>query len=137
MPADDNIGYTVVIENHVGNNVSTNTIAINVSNDIYNFPIMGFLSKYDNDSPTEIKGVLDYLKRLHINLIQCYDWFDYHSLPLPVYSNGGDSLYVANTWTDMGNRLTKKKVIEDYCYLAKSYGMKPLAYMAMNGSDTI
>lgn len=136
LPADDNIGYFVVIENHVGNNVSTETIAINVSNDIYNFPIMGFLSKYDNDSSVEIKGVLDYLKRLHINLIQCYDWFDYHSLPLPVYSNGGDSLYVANTWTDMGNRLTKKKVIEDYCYLAKSYGMKPLAYMAMNGSDT-
>lgn len=136
LPSDDNIGYAVVIENHVGNNVSTNTIAINVSSDLYNYPIMGFISRYDNDSPTEIKGVLDYLKRLHINLIQCYDWFDYHSLPLPVYSNGGDSLYVANIWNDMGNRLTKKKVIEDYCYLAKSYGMKPLAYMAMNGSDT-
>jgi dextranase len=136
LPADDNIGYAVVIENHVGNNVSTETIAINVSSDLYNYPIMGFISRYDNDSPTEIKGVLDYLKRLHINLIQCYDWFDYHSLPLPTYSNGGDSLFVANIWNDMGNRLTKKKVIEDYCYLAKSYGMKPLAYMAMNGSDT-
>lgn len=136
LPSDDNIGYAVVIENHVGNNVSTETIAINVSSDLYNYPIMGFISRYDNDSPTEIKGVLDYLKRLHINLVQCYDWFDYHSLPLPTYSKGGDSLFVANIWNDMGNRLTKKKVIEDYCYLAKSYGMKPLAYMAMNGSDT-
>lgn len=136
LPSDDNIGYAVVIENHVGNNLSTYTIAINVSSDLYNYPIMGFISRYDNDSPTEIKGVLDYLKRLHINLVQCYDWFDYHSLPLPTYSKGGDSLFVANIWNDMGNRLTKKKVIEDYCYLAKSYGMKPLAYMAMNGSDT-
>ena len=135
LPSDDNIGYAVVIENHVGNNVSTNTIAINVSSDIYNFPIMGFLSKYDNDSSVERKNNLDYLKRLHINLIQFYDWFDLHSLPLPVASVG-DSLQVSNTWTDIGNRLTRKKVIEDYCNLAKDYGMKSLAYMAMNGSDT-
>ena len=135
LPSDDNIGYAVVIENHVGNNVSTNTIAINVSNDIYNFPIMGFLSKYDNDSSVERKKNLDYLKRLHINLVQFYDWFDLHSLPLPV-APVGDSLQVSNTWTDIGNRLTRKKVVEDYCNLAKEYGMKPLAYMAMNGSDT-
>ena len=135
LPSDDNIGYAVVIENHVGNNVSTSTIAINVSNDIYNFPIMGFLSKYDNDSSVERKNNLDYLKRLHINLIQFYDWFDLHSLPLPVASVG-DSLQVSNTWTDIGNRLTRKKVIDEYCNLAKDYGMKPLAYMAMNGSDT-
>ena len=135
LPSDDNIGYAVVIENHVGNNVSTNTIAINVSNDIYNFPIMGFLSKYDNDSSVERKKNLDYLKRLHINLVQFYDWFDLHSLPLPVATNG-DSLQVSNTWTDIGNRLTRKKVVEDYCNLAKEYGMKPLAYMAMNWSDT-
>lgn len=86
LPADDNIGYAIVIENHVGNNVATKTIAINVSNDVYNFPIMGFLSKYDNDSSVERKNVLDYLKRLHINLVQFYDWFDLHSLPLPVSS---------------------------------------------------
>ena len=135
LPAEDNIGYAVVIENHVGNNVATKTIAINVSNDIYNFPIMGFLSKYDNDSSVERKKNLDYLKRLHINLVQFYDWFDLHSLPLPVASVG-DSLQVSNTWTDIGNRLTRKKVIDDYCDLAKDYGMKPLAYMAMNGSDT-
>lgn len=58
LPADDNIGYAVVIENHVGNNVATKTIAINVSNDVYNFPIMGFLSKYDNDSSAERKKKL-------------------------------------------------------------------------------
>lgn len=135
LPSDDNIGYAVVIENHVGNNVSTSTIAINVSNDIYNFPIMGFLSSYSTDSSTERKQVLDYMKRLHINLVQMYDWFDLHSLPLPVSTNG-DSTQVSNTWTDIGNRLTRKKVIEDYCNLIKDYGMKPLAYMAMNGSDT-
>ena len=135
LPSDDNIGYDVVIENHVGNDLSTYTIAINVSSDLYNYPIMGFISRYDNDSPTEIKGVLDYLKRLHINLIQFYDWFDLHSLPLPV-APVGDSLQVSNTWTDIGNRLTRKKVIDEYCNLAKDYGMKPLAYMAMNGSDT-
>ncbi len=44
--------------------------------------------------------------------------------------------FVPHTWTDIGNRLTRKKVIEDYCNLAKEYAMKPLAYMAMNGSDT-
>lgn len=55
LPAEDNIGYAVVIENHVGNNVATKTIAINVSNDVYNFPIMGFLSRYDNDSSVERK----------------------------------------------------------------------------------
>ena len=135
LPADDNIGYAVVIENHVGNNVTTETIAINVSNDVYNLPIMGFLSKYDIDSPLQRKEVLDYMNRLHINLIQFYDWFDLHSLPLPVSSNG-DSTQVSNSWTDIGNRLTRKKVIEDYCNSAKEYGMKPLAYMAMNGSDT-
>lgn len=135
LPADDNIGYAVVIENHVGNNVATKTIAINVSNDVYQFPIMGFLSNYTIDSPDDRKQVLDYMKRLHINLVQMYDWFDLHSLPLPVATNG-DSTQVSNTWTDIGNRLTRKKVIEDYCNLIKDYGMKPLAYMAMNGSDT-
>ena len=135
LPADDNTSYAVIIENHVDNNVSTNTIAINVSNNIYNFPIMGFLSRYDSNSPVEMKQNLDYLKRLHINLVEMYDWFDLHSLPLPVSSNG-DSLQVSNTWTDIGNRLTKVRVIEDYCNLAKERGIKSLAYMAMNGSDT-
>lgn len=136
LPADDNVGYSVVIDNYVGNNVGYNyKIAINVSSNVYQFPIMGFLSSYAVDSSTDRKQTLDYMKRLHINLVQMYDWFDLHSLPLPVATNG-DSTQVSNTWTDIGNRLTRKKVIEDYCNLAKDYGMKPLAYMAMNGSDT-
>lgn len=136
LPADDNVGYSVVIDNYVGNNVGyNNKIAINVCSNVYQFPIMGFLSSYTIDSCTDRKQVLDYMKRLHINLVQVYDWFDLHSLPLPVATNG-DSLQVSNTWTDIGNRLTRKKVIEDYCNLAKEYAMKPLAYMAMNGSDT-
>ncbi len=136
LPADDNVGYSVVIDNYVGNNVGyNNKIAINVSSNVYQFPIMGFLSSYGTDSSTGRKQVLDYMKRLHINLVQMYDWFDLHSLPLPVATNG-DSTQVSNTWTDIGNRLTRKKVIEDYCNAIKDYGMKPLAYMAMNGSDT-
>lgn len=135
LPSTDNVGYSVVINNYVGKNSETYIFAINVSSDPYNYPIMGFLSRYDNDSPVERRQNLDYLKRLHINLVQFYDWFDLHSLPLPVSSNG-DSVQVSDTWTDIGNRLTKKRVIEDYCNLAKEYGMKTLAYMAMNGSDT-
>ena len=135
LPSTDNVGYSVMINNYVGNNSETYKFAINVSSDPYNFPIMGFISRYDNDSPIEKKQNLDYLKRLHINLVQFYDWFDLHSLPLPVATNG-DSTQVSDTWTDIGNRLTKKRVIEDYCNLAKEYGMKTLAYMAMNGSDT-
>ncbi|ANK60020.1 glycoside hydrolase family 66 protein [Loigolactobacillus backii] len=136
LPSTDNVGYSVVINNYVGENNEANyRFAINVSSDPYNYPIMGFLSRYDMDYPLQRKEVLDYMKRLHINLVQFYDWADLHSLPLPVSSNG-DSLQVSNTWTDIGNRLTRKKVIEDYCNLAKEYAMKPLAYMAMNGSDT-
>ncbi|ADA79896.1 dextranase 1 [Lactobacillus phage phiPYB5] len=136
LPADDNVGYSVVIDNYVGSNVGyNNKIAINVCSNVYQFPIMGFLSSYAVDSSTDRKQTLDYMKRLHINLVQMYDWFDLHSLPLPVSANG-DSTQVSNTWTDIGNRLTRKKVIEDYCNLIKDYGMKPLAYMAMNGSDT-
>ena len=136
LPADDDVGYSVVIDNYVGNNVGyNNKIAINVCSNVYQFPIMGFLSSYDVDSSTDRKKILDYMKRLHINLVQMYDWMDLHSLPLPVAMNG-DSTQVSNTWTDIGNRLTRKKVIEDYCNMIKDYGMKPLAYMAMNGSDT-
>lgn len=136
LPADDNVGYSVVIDNYVGSKASyNNKIAINVCSNVYQFPIMGFLSSYTIDSPDNRKQVLDYMKRLHINLVQMHDWFDLHSLPLPVATNG-DSTQVSNTWTDIGNRLTRKKVIEDYCNLIKDYGMKPLAYMAMNGSDT-
>ena len=136
LPADDNVGYSVVIDNYVGNNVGyNNKIAINVCSNVYQFPIMGFLSSYTVDSVADRKQVLDYMKRLHINLVQMYDWFDLHSLPLPVATNG-DSTQVSNTWTDIGNRLTRKKVIEDYCNVIKDYGMKPLAYMAMNASDT-
>lgn len=136
LPSDDKAGYSVVIDNYVGTKVEKGiSIAINVGNNIYDYPIMGFLSIYGDDEESTRQSVMKYLKRLHVNVIQMYDWFDLHSIPLPT-SSIGDSTVVANSWIDIGKRLIRKKVIEDYCDMAKNYEMKPLAYMAMNGSDT-
>lgn len=138
VPDIDNQSYIAEIINSVNGKKHIYYYAINVSSDIKNLPIMGFISNFSNDDPRERKQVLDYLTRLHVNYLMYYDWADIHSVPLPTIggATSGDTTFVAETWSDIGKRLIKKNVIVQYCEEALKRNMRNMAYMAINGSDT-
>lgn len=138
LPDNDKTGYIAEIKVTVGKNTKTYYLGISVSNSNFDFPIMGFVSEFGEDNPLKRKEVVNYLNRLHINLVQFYDWADLHSVPLPTMSGSDspDATFVPNTWSDIGNRLIRRNVIEDYCQEVKNKGMMAMCYMAMNGSDT-
>lgn len=138
LPGEDKQSYIAKITNFVGNKQKTNYYAINVSYDVDDLPIMGFISTFANDDPIQRKEVLDYLTRIHVNYVQYYDWMSRHSTPLPTINGSAspDATFVPNTWSDIGNRLVRKRVIEEYIDDAKKRGMRNMAYMAINGSDT-
>jgi len=138
LPGDDNESYIAQITNYVKDSQKTYYYAINVDTNVDNLPIMGFISTFSDDNPNKRSEVLDYLKRLHVNYLQYYDWMDRHSTPLPTInsSSSPDATFIPNTWSDIGNRLIRKRVIEKYIDQAKEFGMRNMAYMAINGSDT-
>ncbi len=138
LPGDDNESYIAQITNYVKDNQKTYYYSINVDTNVDNLPIMGFISTFSDDDPNKRKEVLEYLKRLHVNYLQYYDWMDRHSTPLPTINSSSsvDATFIPNTWSDIGNRLVRKRVIEEYIDQAKKFGMRNMAYMAINGSDT-
>lgn len=138
LPGEDKQSYIAKVTNFVGNKQKTYYYAINVSCDVDDLPIMGFISTFSDDDPVKRKEVLDYLTRIHVNYVQYYDWMSRHSTPLPTINGSAspDATFVPNTWSDIGNRLVRKRVIEEYIDDAKKRGMRNMAYMAINGSDT-
>lgn len=138
LPGDDNESYIAQITNYVKDSQKTYYYSINVDTNVDNLPIMGFISIFSDDNPNKRSEVLSYLKRLHVNYLQYYDWMDRHSTPLPTInsSSSPDATFIPNTWSDIGNRLIRKRVIEKYIDQAKEFGMRNMAYMAINGSDT-
>ncbi|QHJ83683.1 MAG: hypothetical protein [Caudoviricetes sp.] len=131
---DDNAQYLVKFSNLDNNDnvVFSDYIAVNVNSNPGVFPIMGFLSKYDNYDPNAQKKIIEYLSRLHINYVQYYDWFEYHDIPLYTGDHNQPSAY----WTDFANRPTRLDVIQKYIELCKERNMKSMAYGLMYGAST-
>ncbi|GAP04936.1 glycoside hydrolase family 66 protein [Fructobacillus tropaeoli] len=131
---DDNAQYLVKFSNLDGNGnvVFSDFIAVNVNSNPGVFPIMGFLSKYNNYDPNGQQKIIDYLNRLHINYVQYYDWFEYHDIPLYTGDRNQPSAY----WTDFANRPTRLDVIQKYLELCHERNMKSMAYGLMYGAST-
>ncbi|CAK1223855.1 Cellulase/cellobiase CelA1 (CelA1) [Fructobacillus evanidus] len=131
---DDNAQYLVKFSNLDNNDnvVFSDYIAVNVNSNPGVFPIMGFLSKYDNYDPNAQKKIIEYLSRLHINYVQYYDWFEYHDIPLYTGDHNQPSAY----WTDFANRPTRLDVIQKYIELCKERNMRSMAYGLMYGAST-
>ncbi|CAK1244435.1 Cellulase/cellobiase CelA1 (CelA1) [Fructobacillus evanidus] len=134
LNGDDNAQYLVKFSNldSNGNIVFSDFIAVHVNTNPGVFPIMGFLSKYDNYDPNGQQKIIDYLNRLHINYVQYYDWFEYHDIPLYTGDRNQPSAY----WTDFANRPTRLDVIQKYLELCRERNMKSMAYGLMYGAST-
>lgn len=131
LPDVDNESYIVKVNNIVRGSNEISYMAINVASDPKERPIMGFLSKYDKFDINKMKENLSFLRRLHINYIQYYDWFDRHEVPM-VSSDEG---FVSHYWTDFAKRPTRFDVLQKYTELGNQYGMLNMAYGLINGAS--
>lgn len=124
-PSADYRGYMVTVYQKNADNSITiiGTTAVDVSSDWAKFPRYGFLSNFGNVSDAEKKAVIENLNNYHINGLQFYDWHYKHHEPL-----AGTPQNPMETWTDIANRTTYKKTVEDYIALAHQKNMKAMFY---------
>lgn len=133
-PSTDYTGYMVdVYESNQGVEKILGSIAVDVSSDWSRFPRYGFLSEYQEMSPSAIDFVVKGLSRYHINGLQFYDWhFDHHRPLAGTVSNP------AAVWKDIANRDNYLNTVKGYIDAAHHYNMKAmfynLAYGALNNA---
>ncbi|PFA69496.1 hypothetical protein CN378_03715 [Bacillus sp. AFS015802] len=128
-PQNDYQGYLVKIELESDHDVASKTIAVDVSSDWGRFPRYGFLSTFDSDSASHMKGVIKRLNRYHINGIQFYDWHYEHQDPVKTIDGKP-----AQHWEDISNRPIDFDTIETYISLAHERNMSAMAYNLLYGS---
>ncbi|MET3356881.1 UNVERIFIED_ORG: dextranase [Leuconostoc holzapfelii] len=131
LPGDDIEAYIVKVVNTVKGQSETFYHAINVSWDQKDRPLMGFLSKFGDYNLENVNNIMTYLKRLHINYIQYYDWFDRHDVPIKTNDDG----FVSQFWGDFVNRPTRFDLIHKYIELGNKYGILSMAYGLINGAS--
>ncbi|CAH1857584.1 glycoside hydrolase family 66 protein [Convivina intestini] len=131
LPNDDNEAYIVELVNTVNGQSQSHYIAVNVSQNANDRPIMGFLSKYGDYNVANMEDTVKFLRRLHINYIQYYDWFDRHDVPM----NISDGSFASQFWLDFAKRPTRFDIIHKYIELANQFGMLSMAYGLINGSS--
>lgn len=146
VPNSDDMQYLIKVTNNtVPGKTYADTVAVNVATNPMKFPIMGFLSKYyQGDGVKDSSGnypntqsisdasqntVLDYLQRLHVNVIQAYDAYDKFEKPVPEDANGNPQ----NMWLDLANRPVFYNTLKGYIDKAHSRNQKVLLYDLMYG----
>ena len=131
VPGDDNVQYVldVTLTDNSGN-ISNQQIALNASSDWKNCPIYGFVSNYDSASVTDANasGVIQNLKRHHINGLQFYDWFDREDEPIR-WIDGVPNTY----WRTFMNKASFEAIIKKYIDLAHDFNMKAMFYLLAYG----
>lgn len=132
LPGDDIEAYIVKVVNTVKGKSETFYHAINVSWDQKDRPLMGFLSKFGDYNLENVNNIMTYLKRLHINYIQYYDWFDRHDVPI---KSDDDNGFVSHYWGDFVNRPSRFDMIHKYIEMGNKYGMLNMLYGLINGAS--
>lgn len=132
LPGDDIEAYIVKVVNTVKGQSETFYHAINVSWDQKDRPLMGFLSKFGDYNLENVNNIMTYLKRLHINYIQYYDWFDRHDVPI---KSDDDNGFVSHYWGDFVNRPSRFDMIHKYIEMGNKYGMLNMLYGLINGAS--
>lgn len=130
IPGDEE-EYMVKITNITKGGQTVNYYAINVGWDQKKLPIMGFLGNYDRYDVKGQEKTIDFLKRLHINYVQYYDWFDNHARPLWVGEHGE----FPAQWEDLARRKTRYDVIHKYIELNNERNILNMGYGLINGSS--
>lgn len=128
-PKDDFRGYLVEVKLSSGNDVQTETIAVDVSSDWSKFPRYGFLSSFNEMPNGDLKTTISSLNRYHLNGLQFYDWHYEHQQPLKL--NGSSP---ASHWQDVANREISLSTIKQYIDLAHDRNMQTMAYNLLYGS---
>jgi len=132
LPEDDIEAYIVKVVNTVKGQSETFYHAINVSWNQKDRPLMGFLSKFGDYNLENVNNIMTYLKRLHINYIQYYDWFDRHDVPI---KSDDDNGFVSHYWGDFVNRPSRFDMIHKYIEMGNKYGMLNMLYGLINGAS--
>jgi dextranase len=131
VPGDDNVQYVLDVTLTDNNsNTSNQQIALNVSSDWKNCPIYGFLGNYDSASVTDAdaSGIIQNLRRHHVNGIQFYDWYDREDVPIRFVDD------VPNTyWRGFMDNPVFEEKIRKYIDLCHDSNMKAMFYLLAYG----
>lgn len=115
-----NRGYGITIE--IDNNIATT--AFEIYDTWTKVPRYGFLSDFSPSSLNNEK-YLDTLLKLHINIVQYYDWMYQHN----------DLIAKEEPFIDLMGRELSQKVVKQKVIKCNSAGMKSIAYGAIYGAS--
>lgn len=114
-------GYGVdVVLTKEGDEPQLFSSAFDVVSDWRKSPRYGFLSDFHSREESDTTDVAS-LNKLHINLVQFYDWMYRHN----------DLVPPQDVFTDLMGRELSLKVVKEKISLCHSYGMKAIAYGAI------
>ena len=120
------VGYAVELRASDGSRSATSTTAFDIADHWSQAPRYGFLSDFNPEEPAEeSQRRLDTLLRLHVNVVQFYDWMATHHTFLAPSDEFTDSL---------GRRLSHA-VVRRKIDLGHERGMAAIAYGALYGAE--
>lgn len=119
-------GYGVdVIINIDNKQCETLSTAFDVVSSFKDAPRYGFLSEFNDEDILDDQDIL-YMKKLHINMIQFYDWMYRHE----------DLVCEHNKYVDLMGKYVSKDAIINKINLCHENGMKAIAYGAIYAAST-
>lgn len=125
-PADGAAGYGIEVVVSDGPREARATTAFDVADHWSAAPRYGFFSDFDPDEPAiESERRADDLLRLHVNVVQFYDWMASHHTFLPAETEFVDPL-----GRTLSHEVVRRKIV-----LAHQRGMAALAYGALYGAE--
>lgn len=126
LTSGHSVGYAVEITASDGSRSATSTTAFDVADHWSQAPRYGFLSDFNSEeSAEESQRRLDMLLRLHVNVIQFYDWMaTHHTFLAP-----------SEEFTDTLGRRLSHAVVRRKIDLGHERGMAAIAYGALYGAE--
>jgi dextranase len=114
-------GYGVDIDLYLGQqHIHSLSTAFDVVNDWRQATRYGFLSDYDASEAGDDEDV-KWMAKLHLNLVQFYDWMYRHD----------ELVSSEQQYTDLMGRVVSRGVVEEKISHCHQYGMKAVAYGAI------
>lgn len=98
--------------------------AFEIENDWKKRPRYGFLSDFTDDEINRHDYIDTFLK-LHINVVQYYDWMYQHN----------DLIAPTDKFTDLMGRELNQRVVKERILMCQKYGIKNIAYGAIYGAS--
>lgn len=124
-PDFEQTGYGIMVKllDLQGLTIDSKSSAFDVASHWNKSPRYGFLSEFHPEEKGKLQD-LDTLNKLHINVVQFYDWMYRHDRLVPE----------ENKFTDPLGRILSSEVIKEKIFYAKQKGMATMAYGAIYAS---